>query len=39
MADDRSRKVGEAEKRRADRLKGYENAYTRLEKAINDLVK
>jgi argininosuccinate lyase len=39
MADDRLRRVGDAEERRVDRLTGYEKAYKRLEKAIDDLLK
>jgi hypothetical protein len=39
MADDRRRKVKDAEERRTDRLSGYENAYQRLEKAIDKLLK
>ena len=39
MADDRLRKVKDAEKRRTDRLSGYEKAHQRLEKVINDLMK
>ena len=39
MADDRRRKVKDAEDRRKDRLSGYEKAYQRLEKAIDNLLK
>ena len=39
MADDRLRKAKDAEKRRTDRLSGYEKAHQRLEKAIDDLMK
>jgi argininosuccinate lyase len=38
MVDDRSRKVGDAKKRRTDRLTGYKKAHQRLEKAIDDLL-
>jgi argininosuccinate lyase len=39
MADDRLRKAKDAEKRRTDRLSGYEKAHQRLEKAIDNLMK
>ena len=39
MAEDRLSKVGDAEKRRADRLTGYEDAHKRLEKALDDLLR
>jgi argininosuccinate lyase len=39
MADDRLRKVKDAEERRTERLSGYEKAHQRLEKAIDDLMR
>jgi hypothetical protein len=38
MADDRLRKVGDAEKRRVDRLIRYKKAHQRLEMTIDDLL-
>jgi len=38
MAEDRFRKVEDAEKRRVERLAGYERAHKRLEKAIDGLL-